>query len=56
MKHLYTAALRIKYSRILQCGNALSKVADEFSLLYWNKELIKAQFEHHKIVKRAKLS
>ena len=56
MKQLYTAALRLKYNRILQCGKALQSVTDEFSVLYWEKELKLAQFEAHKIRIRAKLS
>ena len=56
MKQLYVAALNIKHRRISQCGKALQSVTDEFSVLYWEKELKLAQYEAHKIRIRAKLS
>lgn len=56
MKQLYSAAISLKMRRISQCGKALQSVSDEYSQVYWDKELKIAQFEMMKLKRRANMS
>jgi hypothetical protein len=55
MKHVYRGALLINMRRIKACGLALSSVTDEYSSLYWQMELAKANYLKAKIQKRLKI-
>jgi hypothetical protein len=55
MKHIYKSAVSRLMKRIRSCGEAIGNATDEYTVLYWNKELALAQFKKHKIVKRLKL-
>lgn len=56
MKHLYIKAINLLLRRIKHCGEALGSASDEYTVLYWNKELALAQFKKHKIEKRLKVN
>lgn len=55
MKQVYKGAIGILLKRIKVCGEAIGNATDEYTLLYWRKELTLAQFKMYKIEKRLKL-
>ena len=52
MKTIYNSALSTIMRRVKSCGLAIAKTDNEYSLLYWQKELALYQYKAYKIKQR----